>query len=89
MAFLYKSANINKFWMRNTPKSLDVVFCLNNKISEICYGEPHSLKLIGSDQLSDLIVEFPYGTCKKYAFKQGNSISLFLNKEAQSKIISF
>lgn len=75
MAFVYSYPRYNEFWMKNTPSPLDIVFCLNGKINKICKGEPYSIDII-SGGWSDLVVEFPYGTCKKYAMKEGDIINL-------------
>ena len=83
MSFLYTRGQINKFWMKSTPSPLDIVFCYKGKVSEICYGEPYSTKIIGSDYYSDLIVELPYGTVKSANIKVGDSVELissFLEK---------
>jgi uncharacterized membrane protein (UPF0127 family) len=76
MSFIYEYPKINKFWMKNTPSPLDIVFCLNNKIINICKGKPFSTELIGDDNFSDLIIEFPYGTCESKKIKLGDSVNL-------------
>jgi len=76
MSFVYATPQINKFWMANTPAPLDIVFCHNNKITQICQGQPFSTSPIGADQLSNLIVEFPAGTVKSSNLKLGQSIEL-------------
>ncbi len=76
MSFIYKTPKINKFWMHNTPKKLDIVFCKNGKVSYISKGEPFSTSLIGPDYETDLVVEFPYGTCKKLNITEGDSVNL-------------
>ena len=76
MTFVYGRSKINKFWMHNTPSPLDIVFCHNNKISEICYGEPYSTRIIGSDNFSNLVIEFPYGTIDSSNIKIGQSVGL-------------
>jgi uncharacterized membrane protein (UPF0127 family) len=76
MSFIYDRPRVNKFWMKNTPSPLDIVFCHNGKVSEICYGEPHSTSVIGSNLLSDLIVEFPHGTVDSSRIKIGHSVGL-------------
>lgn len=76
MSFFYDSPKINKFWMHRTPSPLDIVFCYKNKISQICYGEPFSTKIIGAEQFSDLIIEFPYGTVNTSEIKIGHSVGL-------------
>lgn len=75
MSFPYKKASINKFWMKNCPDHLDIVFALNNKIVDIKKGEAYSTNMIGSCA-SNLVVEFPYGTMQKFNIQCGDSINL-------------
>ena len=79
MSFIYEYPKINKFWMKNTPCALDIVFCLNNKIINICKGEPLSTELVGEDNFSDLIIELPYGTCESKKIKLGDLVKLNIN----------
>jgi uncharacterized membrane protein (UPF0127 family) len=85
MAFLYPEPRINKFWMKNTPMPLDIVFVYDNKVAEICTGEPQSLSIIGSDNPSDLVLEFPYGTCERLNIQVGDDVRLFLNENDLEK----
>lgn len=71
MTFIYDKPQINKFWMKNTPSALDIIFCYKNKVSQICYGEPYSTSIIGDDKLSDLVIELPFGTVDSYGIKIG------------------
>lgn len=88
MSFVYDYPKVNKFWMHNTPKPLDIVFCREGKIISISKGEPFSTALIGPDAATDLVIEFPYGTCHQMQIKEGDEvelpeikkISLFSNK---------
>lgn len=75
MAFVYSKPKFSAFWMKNTPSPLDIVFCLNGKITKICKGEPFSTSLIDGG-LSDLVVEFPYGTCQDHGIIVGSEINL-------------
>ena len=61
MAFPNFRPTINKFWMKNTPSPLDIVFCMDSKIIAIEHGQPNTLDMIGPDEFSDLVVEFPRG----------------------------
>lgn len=81
MSFIYSSPRVNRFWMKNTPSPLDIVFALNGKIMSICKGEPNSTALIGGYNFSDLVVEFPYGTCTKLGIKIGDEIKLINSSE--------
>lgn len=76
MSFVYSSPRVNRFWMKQTPSPLDIVFSLNGKITAIYKGEPFSTKLIGDYAESDLIVELPFGTCAKLGIKSGDNIFL-------------
>jgi uncharacterized membrane protein (UPF0127 family) len=80
MVFPYKHAQINKFWMKSTQAPLDIVFCLNGKITQICKGEEFSTAMVGDDTLSDLVFEVPYGTCREAGIKIGDSVSLIKGK---------
>jgi uncharacterized membrane protein (UPF0127 family) len=76
MSFVYAHPQINKFWMRSTPAPLDIIFCHQDKVSQIYYGEPHSTRIIGDNVLSDLVIELPYGTVKSANLKVGQEVSL-------------
>jgi uncharacterized membrane protein (UPF0127 family) len=76
MTFVYDKPQINKFWMSNTRAPLDIVFCYNGEVNQICKGEPFSTKIIGEDMLSDLIIELPYGTVKSSGIKLKNKVGL-------------
>lgn len=76
MSFVYGSPKINKFWMHNTPSPLDIVFCYNDKVSQICYGEPYSTAMIGDNTFSNLVIELPHGTVESSGIKVGQSAGL-------------
>ena len=78
-AFVYKESRSNKFWMHKTPAPLDIIFCHRGKISQICYGEPYSTRIIGDDSPSDLVVEMPHGSATKMGMKVGDDILLQLD----------
>ena len=80
MCFLYKAPRVCKFWMKNTPSPLDIVFCCNGSVVEICKGEPFSTKLIGS-QISDLVIELPYGTVTKLGTTVGSRAGLVTSEK--------
>ncbi len=86
MSFIYESPQVNRFWMKNTPSPLDIVFCRDGKVSEICYGEPHSTKAVGT-QLSDLVIELPHGTVDSIEIKVGQAVGLVAPTLTQLKKI--
>lgn len=85
MSFVYKNSGLRKFWMKNTPSPLDIVFCHKNKIISICYGEPNSTKLVGPEDNCDLVIEFPYGTCHNNGFKVGDYVNLNISDHTIKK----
>lgn len=76
MSFVYTDSRINKFWMHNTPSPLDILFCHKGKVCQIHAGQPFSTEMIGDNQLSDLIIELPYGTVDQNGIKIGHSVGL-------------
>lgn len=76
MAFPYDSPGVRKFWMKNTKTPLDIVFCLGDEIISIEKGEPLSTLLVGPNSPCDLVVEFPFGTCKSQDIYTGDNIFL-------------
>lgn len=76
MSFVYASPRINKFWMKNTPSPLDIVFCSGGLVKQICKGEPYSTSAIGDDSPTDLVIEFPYGTVEAAGIKLWHKVGL-------------
>ncbi len=76
MSFVYAQPQIVKFWMKNTPSPLDIVFCHNGKVSQICYGEPYSTSMIGADKFSDLVIELPHGTADSTGLKINHPVGI-------------
>jgi uncharacterized membrane protein (UPF0127 family) len=87
MSFIYSCPKVNRFWMRNTEAPLDIVFCYQGEIQQICKGEPFSTQLIGDDQKSDLVIEFPYGTVKKSNIKLHHKVGMVKPTESELKKI--
>lgn len=85
MSFIYAKPKINKFWMKNTPSPLDIVFCCNGEVNQICRGEPLSTSIIGEDIDSDFIIEFPKGTVQSSEIKLGDKVGLV--KPTNSELI--
>lgn len=87
MSFIYTSPRVNRFWMKNTPSPLDIVFSCQGNITQICVGEPFSTRAVGDYQDSDLIVEFPFGTVDTSQIRIGHQIGLVKPDAAQLKKI--
>lgn len=89
MSFIYPFPKVSHFWMKNTPCPLDIIFCCNGAINQICKGEPYSTTLIGDYIPSDMVVELPYGTAKDLNFKLGQEVGLIEpTKEELKKFLS-
>lgn len=87
MSFVYSHGKINKFWMSNTKAPLDIIFCYKGKIAQICEGQPYSTKLIGENELSDLVLEMPLGTAATMGLKVGDNIEMECDPTSASKIL--
>lgn len=75
MSFVFEGG-VNKFWMRNTPAPLDIIFAHRGQITNICYGEPFSTHMVGPETPSDVVIEVPHGTCQAHGIKIGDPINL-------------
>lgn len=76
MSFVYPSPQINKFWMKNTPSPLDIIFCCGGEILSIHKGNPFSTSIIGENKYSDLVIELPYGTALSTNIKLGHKVGI-------------
>jgi uncharacterized membrane protein (UPF0127 family) len=89
MTFVYECSGINRFWMANTKAPLDILFCHKGEVKQICFGEPNSTAMIGDHQLSDLVVELPFGTVASSSIKLGHQVGLVKpTREELKKIIA-
>lgn len=87
MCFPSKNAGVRKFWMKQTPSPLDIIFCHNNKIIDICQGVPLSTTLVGPNRPTDLVIEVPAGMASRFGFGLGDSVSLSPTLETIAKEI--
>jgi hypothetical protein len=76
MTFAFLGRSIHKFWMKNTPSPLDLIFCCAGKVVQIYDGQPYSLDRIGPNEPTDLVVEMPRGLAHQLGIKPGQSVSL-------------
>ncbi len=77
---------INKLWMRNTPSTLDIVFCAQGTVRDIMEGEPHSTTLVGPDYPVDLVVELPRGWAENHGIRPGDCVSLSLSNHTRIRL---
>jgi len=87
MSFVYDKPQIAKFWMKNTISPLDIVFCCDGEVKQICKGEPYSTSIIGSDVFSDLVIEFPINTVNRTNIKLGHKVGIIKPTEFELKKI--
>lgn len=76
MSFPFVSATIRKFWMHETTTPLDIIFCKAGKIVSIHRGEPLSLKFMGPNSPTDLVIESPAGTVAERNVQIGQDVQL-------------
>lgn len=74
MSFPYNTAAVRKFWMKNTPSPLDILFCREGFVVDIKHGKPYDCTLICPNSESDLVVELPHGTAKAYDINIGDPV---------------
>lgn len=74
MLFLFKAPQIISMWMKNTPRSLDILFISpENKILNIERGTiPFSLKAVSAKAPATAALEMPAGTTK--LLKPGDTV---------------
>ena len=89
LAFPFTHPSFRSFWMKNVKADLDIVYCLNNKVSSIWHGEAGSTKMLGNNEPTDLVLEFAAGTCKDHGIIAGSQIKLELTKESNMRILMF
>ena len=88
MTFPFEKTSIHKFWMKNTPSPLDIVFIRNNKIVAIEHGEPLTTYAVGPNIAVDLVVELPSGTCESKGICVGHSARRKFSLETLARSIS-
>ena len=87
MAFPSKTASIKKFWMKNTPSDLDIIFAFNKKITAIERGKAFCEDHVGPNSVTDLVVEVPAGFVRDKNVKIGDSIDLVYSIKSLAKFI--
>lgn len=89
MAFPYRKAGVHKFWMKNTPSPLDIIFCYAGKIVAIESGEAFSEKKVGPDEPTDLVVELPAGMAEELGIAVGMPVQLRCGLETLARRIEY
>jgi uncharacterized membrane protein (UPF0127 family) len=86
MTFVYPKPFYNSFWMKNCQSPLDIVFVRNGKVLAIHNGIPYSTSIIDCREPSDLVIEFPAGTCKIEHINVGDNIETRFSDASQKRI---
>ena len=89
MVFPYKVAESRKFWMKNTPSPLDIIFVKAGKIIGIFKGEPFTAIGVGPSEPSDLVVELPYGTAKNINIAIGDDVRVYYSIDTLVKFMKY
>jgi uncharacterized membrane protein (UPF0127 family) len=76
MLFLFPAAEARKFWMKNTPLSLDIIFIdETGRIIHIAEGTtPFSEKTISSQGPAQYVLEVLAGTSRRLGIKPGDQV---------------
>jgi uncharacterized membrane protein (UPF0127 family) len=76
MLFVFVISELQSFWMKNTPLSLDIMFVNENKeIVKIHKSTtPYSKESLPSEKKSMYVVEVIAGFSDKYGIKEGDKI---------------
>ena len=80
MLFPFESARIARFWMKNVPISLDMVFLKSDRVIDIAINVPpceaDPCPVYGPDVLVDKVLELPGGRTQELGLKPGDVISI-------------
>jgi uncharacterized membrane protein (UPF0127 family) len=76
MIFLFPSASQQSFWMKNTPRSLDMIFIGSDRkiVGVVEQATPFSLDPRSVDGKSQFVFEINGGLSKRHGFKPGDSV---------------
>jgi uncharacterized protein len=77
MLFLFERPEMQSFWMKNTPSSLDILFvAADNRIINIHkFTSPYSMDGLPSAGMSDKVVEVRAGYCDTHKIGPGDKIA--------------
>jgi hypothetical protein len=89
MVFPYKNAEQRRFWMKNTPSPLDIIFAHAGKIVGIFKGEPLTTTCVGPDSMTDLVIELPYGTVAELNILVGDCVKVCYSADTAIKIMKY
>jgi uncharacterized membrane protein (UPF0127 family) len=76
MSFPFQSKAVRKFWMKDTPSPLDIIFCNSGTVVGVYPGEPYSEYFLGPNSAVDLVIEMPRGEANKLSISVGTNVEL-------------
>lgn len=76
MIFLFPRESQQSFWMKNTPRSLDMIFIGRDRkiVGIVEEATPFSLDPRSVDGMSQFVFEINGGLSKRHGFKPGDSV---------------
>lgn len=76
MIFLFPEESQQSFWMKNTPRSLDMIFIGRDRkiVGIVEQAAPFSLEPRSVEGKSQFVFEINGGLSKRYGFKTGDSV---------------
>ena len=75
MLFVFEQSRPVRFWMKNTPMPLDLVFIgADRKVRDILPGEPFSEASIGPDEPVRFVLELKRGTAEQVGIRSGDTL---------------
>ena len=76
MIFLFPEESQQSFWMKNTPRSLDMIFIGRERkiVGIVEQAAPFSLEPRSVEGKSQFVFEINGGLSKRYGFKTGDSV---------------
>ncbi|HUU88594.1 MAG TPA: DUF192 domain-containing protein [Candidatus Glassbacteria bacterium] len=87
MVFPYKKAAVKRFWMKDTPSPLDIIFCKANRVIYITNGLPYNESFVGPTESCDLVIEGPVGFADENNIRIGSKIRAVYNQNELLKIL--
>lgn len=84
MFFPFESPRVTRFWMKNVPVALDMIFLRDGKIIEIadsvppCNTAPENCPVYGPDVLVDGVIELRSGRAKELDLTRGDNLNIEL-----------
>lgn len=76
MLFIFEEENPQSFWMKNTPRSLDIIYLNSDKeiVSIHKHTVPYSESPIPSGEPAKYVVEVPNGFTDQYDIQEGDMV---------------